>query len=332
MKKTALITGIGGQDGAYLAKKLLDEGYRVVGTTRTVSNFDNFRLRYLAIHDQIILTRLNEINVDAVKDLISQYRPTEVYNLAAQSSVARSFQNPFETIHYNILSTLAWLQAVKESTLPIRFYQATSSEMFGNINPSNLPLKENVIFHPASPYGISKAAAHWLVINFRESFGLFAVNGVLFNHESPLRGENYVIKKAISHLVSLHRGKSKMPLQLGNLDIKRDWGYAPHFVDAMYKIMQHPEPDDFLICSGTVLSLNEFINNVCHSLNLDREKYVISDRSLYRPNELMEIYGDPGKAKKALDWNYTLSSKELIDLLIQEEIKFQEWREIYEVV
>ncbi len=325
--KTAIITGIGGQDGAYLAQKLLSEGYKVIGTTRSISTFDNFRLRYLGIADQIILTRLNEINISSAKDLISQYHPTEIYNLAAQSSVAHSFKDPFETIQYNVLSVMSWLQAIMDTAPETRFYQASSSEMFGNIASEKLPLTENVIFHPASPYGISKATAHWLVVNYREAHGLFGANGILFNHESPLRGQGYVIKKVLSHLVAIHRGKKSEPIKMGNLAIKRDWGYAPAYVAAMHKILQQAASDDYLICSGNVMSLDTFISKSCEKLQVDKQRYILSDPLLFRPNELLEIYGDPAKAKNKLQWNYQITNDELIQLLIREEIKFQEWQE-----
>jgi GDPmannose 4,6-dehydratase len=325
--KTAIITGIGGQDGAYLARLLLREGYRVVGTTRALASFDDFRLKYLGISDQVIITRLNEVNVSAARDLIIQYQASEIYNLAAQSSVAHSFKEPFQTIEFNILSTLAWLQAIQDTSPQIRFYQATSSEMFGNIDPFKLPLKENVLFHPASPYGISKAAAHWLVINYRETYGLFGCNGILFNHESPLRGEGYVIKKTISHLVGLHRGTHKNRLRLGNLKIKRDWGYAPYFVEAMHLIMKQDTPDDYLICTGYVLSLEDLVHQVCLELDLKMEENVISDPALFRSNDLMIMYGDSGKAKSQLGWKYPLSTEDLIHTLIQDEIQFQIWKD-----
>ena len=323
--KTAIITGIGGQDGAYLAALLIQHGYRVIGTTRSVSAFDDYRLRYLGISDQVTLTRLNEINTASVTDLISLYKPAEIYNLAAQSSVGYSFQEPFETIQYNVMSVMSWLKAIADYAPHIRFYQASSSEMFGNISSDKLPLKENVIFHPASPYGISKAAAHWLVVNYRESHHLYGANGILFNHESPLRGSGYVIKKILSHLVSVHRGQSSAMLKIGNTAIRRDWGYAPHYVEAMHQILQQDTPDDYLICSGNVMSLDEFIDTACKKLTLDRNLYLLSDPSLYRPNDLMEIYGDPTKAREKLGWRHSLSNEALIDKLIEEEVKFQEW-------
>lgn len=325
--KTAIITGIGGQDGAYLAQHLISLGYRVIGTTRSVAAFDELRLRYLGIADQVQIVRLQEITISTVSDLLFMYKPSEVYNLAAQSSVSASFKEPFQTIEYNVLSVLAWVKSIADHAPETRFYQASSSEMFGNIAEDRLPLRENVIFHPASPYGISKATAHWIAVNFRESHNLFCANGILFNHESCLRGENYVIKKIISHLVRIHRTGIHSPIQVGNTQIRRDWGYAPDYVKAMHLVLQRSLPDDYLICSGNVSSLDEFIQSACDLLQIDKGSTIQHDPSLYRPNELMAIYGDPAKAKSLLGWHYSLSNKELLKKLIEDEIRFQEWRE-----
>ncbi|MBK7372348.1 MAG: GDP-mannose 4,6-dehydratase [Saprospiraceae bacterium] len=222
--KTAIITGIGGQDGAYLAQHLLQQGYRVVGTTRSVATFEDYRLRYLGIHLSVEIIRLREVNISAMADLLFTYQPDEVYNLTAQSSVAASFKDPFDTIEYNVLTVLAWVKAISDYAPHTRFYQASSSEMFGNISPEVLPLKENVIFHPASPYGISKATAHWIAVNYRESHQLYCACGILFNHESPLRGFAYVIKKILSHLVTIHRTGIDRPLLVGNTSIKKRLG------------------------------------------------------------------------------------------------------------
>lgn len=322
---TAIITGIGGQDGAYLAKYLISLGYRVTGITRSLSSFQDFRLKYLGILGQVRLIECRNIDKESLVRILDEIRPHEVYNLAAQSSVGLSFEQPYTTIQFNILSVLSWLEAILESNRAIKFYQASSSEMFGNIDKNKLPLRENLMFHPASPYGISKASAHWLVVNYREARQLFAANGILFNHESVLRGMNYVVKKIINHLVKIHLHGTDQPLSVGNTAIRRDWGYAPFYVEAMHKILQHKVADDFLVCSGNVMSLGDLIDKACSRLALDRERYVKTDPALYRPSELFEIYGDPSKARQELGWKYDLSNDELIAKLIEDEMDFIRW-------
>jgi len=267
-----------------------------------------------------------EINKDNLIQLIDRLQPDEIYNLAAQSSVGLSFDIPYETIQFNVLSVLSWLEAITSTNKHIKFYQASSSEMFGNLKSEQLPLRENLLFHPASPYGISKAAAHWIIINYREAQQLFAANGILFNHESCLRGPHYVVKKIIHHLVQIHLGLIDRVLEVGNTSIRRDWGYAPLYIQAMYRILQEHKPDDFLICSGNVMSLEELIHQVCIQLNLDKEKYVRVDSNLFRPNELVEIYGDPAKANSILNWNYSMTNNQLIQQLIVDEIEFIHWQ------
>lgn len=322
---TAIITGIGGQDGAYLAKYLISLGYRVTGITRSFSSFQDFRLKYLGILDQVRLIECREMDRESLVRILDEIRPDEIYNLAAQSSVGLSFEQPYATIQFNILSVLSWLEAILETDKSIKFYQASSSEMFGNIDKNKLPLRENLMFHPASPYGISKASAHWLVVNYREARQLFAANGILFNHESALRGMNYVVKKIINHLVKIHLQWTDQPLSVGNTAIRRDWGYAPYYVEAMHKILQHKVADDFLVCSGNVMSLEDLIDKACSRLALDRDRYVKTDPALYRPSELFEIYGDPSKARLELGWKYDLSNDELIGKLIEDEMDFIRW-------
>ncbi len=322
---TTIITGIGGQDGAYLAKYLISLGYRVTGITRSLSSFQDFRLKYLGILDQVRLIECREMDRESLVRILDEIRPDEVYNLAAQSSVGLSFEQPYATIQFNILSVLSWLEAILETDKSIKFYQASSSEMFGNIDKNKLPLRENLMFHPASPYGISKASAHWLVVNYREARQLFAANGILFNHESVLRGMNYVVKKIINHLVKIHLNYTDQPLSVGNTAIRRDWGYAPYYVEAMHKILQHKVADDFLVCSGNVMSLEDLIDKACSRLSLDRDRYVKTDPALYRPSELFEIYGDPSKARQELGWKYDLSNDELIGKLIEDEMDFIRW-------
>ena len=327
MSKIALITGITGQDGAYLSKLLLEKGYKVFGVTRNLKTVNNRSLRYLNVADQLGLIELPLLDKERVWQILRNINPTEIYNLSSQSSVGYSFIDPFNTLDYNIQSVLFWLEGIKTINPDIKFYQASSSEMFGNVRRSDLPLKESLVFHPASPYGISKASAHWLAVNYRESNNLFSACGILFNHESSLRGENFVVKKIINAAVKIKLGLVNKPITLGNLDIQRDWGYAPDYVNAMWMILQQDEPSDFLICSGNVMSLNELVENVFDYLGLDHEKYIVQDESLFRPNELEIIYGDNSKAKSQLGWDYNLSNKELIELLIEDEYKFIEWEQ-----
>ncbi|MFT6240785.1 MAG: GDPmannose 4,6-dehydratase [Akkermansiaceae bacterium] len=323
-KKTALIVGITGQDGAYLALHLLDQGYKVIGTSRDVRRTDLYRLDYLGIRDRVSLCSLDVLNRTWVHDCFERYQPNEIYNLAAQSSVGKSFQRPAETLSYNTNSVLNLLEAIREVDSNIRFYQASSSEMFGNISPEVLPVKEGQIFHPASPYAVSKAAAHWIAVNYREAYGMFVSCGILFNHESVLRGDDYVTRKIMSAAFEMLDGR-KAPLLLGNVDVVRDWGYAPKYVEAMWLMLQQPEPSDFLICSGQKCSLRQYVYTVFQRLGLDPDKQVGTDPSLYRAVDLNEMYGNNQKARSQLGWNYSQSIDELIECLIQDERAFRNW-------
>ena len=323
--KIALILGVTGQDGSYLSKLLFEKGYKVIGTTRDLVNSNKRNLKYLQIENSIELIELRELDFENIKKTIRKYRPDEIYNLGAQSSVAYSFRNPIETISYNIISVLYLLETIKHENPHSKFYQASSSEMFGNLAKTNLPLKESLVFHPASPYGVSKATAHWLSVNYREANNIFASCGILFNHESVLRGPNYVIKKIINSAVKIEMGLISEPIQVGNIQIERDWGYAPKYVEAMWKMLQLDYPDDFLICSGNIISLEKFIEYIFLKLKLDKEKYIKIDKNLYRPVDLMKIYGDNSKAKNNLGWEYSLSNEELIDQLIIDEYNYIQW-------
>jgi len=323
--KSALIIGITGQDGAYLSKFLLDKGYDVLGITRNILEPDLNRLSFLGIENEIELIEIVNTDSDRIERILNKYKPNEIYNLGAQSSVGQSFVDPFGTVSYNILSVVSWLEGIKKYDLPTRFYQASSSEMFGNVRESDLPLKESLIFHPASPYGVSKAAAHWLTVNYREANQLFCSCGILFNHESTLRGQNYVIKKIINAAVKIKMGLSNKSINVGNISIKRDWGYAPKYVEAMWLILQHHRADDFLICSGNVTSLEGMIITIMDELGLDVKQYIQIDPDLFRPVDLEEIYGDNNKAKSQLKWDYNMSHKDLIKQLIIDEYEFIEW-------
>ena len=325
MIKKAIIIGITGQDGSYLAELLLQKGYKVYGITRDILDYDDKKLQYLGINNDVEILELSSLDKDRIIKVLKKISPAEVYNLSSQSSVGYSFIDPFSTLNYNVLSVLNWLYAIKAADNKIKFYQASSSEMFGNVPVEDLPLKESLIFHPASPYGISKAAAHWVVVNYRESNNIFSSCGILFNHESPLRGENYVVKKVINTAVKIKKGLHGGPLILGNLGVKRDWGYAPEYVKAMWLILQQKVPGDFLICSGNVMALKDLVSEVFESLGLDISLHLQQDPSLLRPVDLEIIYGDNTKAKEQLGWDYNISNKELIKKLIAEEEKFIDW-------
>ena len=326
MTKKAIIAGITGQDGAYLAQLLLGKGYKVYGITRDILDHNEENLQYLDIADDIEMIELSSLDKERVIKVLKKIGPHEVYNLSSQSSVGYSFQDPFSTLNYNILSVLNWLEAIIVTDKEIKFYQASSSEMFGNVPVADLPLKESLVFHPASPYGISKAAAHWLAVNYRQSHNLFSACGILFNHESPLRGKNYVVKKIINTALKIKMGLHSGPLILGNLNVKRDWGYAPEYVKAMWLILQQDEPGDFLICSGNVMSLKELTEEVFDILGLDMESQLSHDNGLIRPVDLDITYGDNTKAKSQLGWEYNITNRQLIEILIKEEAMFIEWK------
>ena len=326
MSKLVIITGICGQDGPFLAQFLLEKGYHVVGTTRSVVNTNEAGLQFLGIRSEVELIEINDFSVDSLRKIINTHKPSEIYNLAAQSSVGDSFKQPIATVQNNVMSVLSWLEAIKHEAQDIAFYQASSSEMYGNVRSEDLPIKEGLIFNPASPYGISKASAHWLTVNYREAHGLRTGCGILFNHESALRGPNYVIKKVLHQSILIAEGIQKTPIQVGNLSIERDWGYAPEYIKAMWGILQQDQLDDYHICSGTVISLKEFISKIFSNLNLDPEKHLSIDSLLYRPVDLQTIYGDNTKAKNILNWNYSLTTDELIKQLIEDEYSYMEWQ------
>ena len=322
--KVALISGISGQDGAYLAKFLLSKNYKVVGLVRPNQTKMIKGLVFLGIGEDVILEEVDLLDRIAVENLIKGYSPDEFYNLAAQSSVGLSFKTPVDTFEFNTASVINVLEAIRKYSKATKYYQASSSEMFGNINRDNLPLKETILFNPVSPYGISKASAHWITINYREAYGLKACCGILFNHESCLRGENFVIKKIIKTALDIKNGKAKI-LPLGNLAIQRDWGYAPKFVEAMWLMLQKENLDDYLICSGQVSRLGTIAKKVFDVLGLDFDKHVRIEKTLMRDLELDIIFGDNSKAKNELGWNYDICLDQLIETLIEDEQKYQKF-------
>ena len=259
--------------------------------------------------------------------MLIEVGPDEFYNLAAISSVGLSFKQPLLTFDFNTRSVLTILESIRLVSPKTRFYQASSSEMFGNVGKSSLPIRESFLFHPVSPYGISKASAHWLTVNYREAYKLQTCCGILFNHESALRPANFVIKKVLQSVLQIKDGKAKS-LELGNINVIRDWGYAPLYVEAMWRMMQEKEMSDYLICSGRPVSLKIFVNKIFAKLGLDANEYLITNDSLFRSLDLDIIYGDNRKAKEKLKWTHELDEDELIDQLIRDEIDFNNWRVI----
>lgn len=324
--KTALITGITGQDGAYLGNLLLGKGYRVIGLTRQVDFSKAENLHFLRIHSKIIFANYDLTRFSEVLECLETFQPDEVYNLAAQSSVGKSFHHPQDTFEFNTLSVINLLEGIRKVKPNIRFYQASSSEMFGNVSLHNLPIRESLLFHPVSPYGISKASAHWLAVNYREAYGLFTACGILFNHESALRGESFVIKKIINTSLKIKSGETK-ELTVGNLAISRDWGYAPKYVEAMWLMLQQAHPSDYVICSGNVTSLLSLLTNVFNQLDLDLREHIRLDPNLMRSLDLGIIYGDNNKAKFELGWEYDMDHHQLTSKLIEDERIWIKWKE-----
>jgi GDPmannose 4,6-dehydratase len=315
MSNIALITGITGQDGAYLSKLLLSRGYKVIGLMRSISggNFD--RLKYLGVYDQIQLMECDLKDISQILHIFRDTKPTEIYNLAAQSSVSMSFQQPIGTIDFNITSVINLLEAVRFIDPSIKFYQASSSEMFGRVN--TLPITEASHVHPLSPYAISKVTGHYICINYRESYGLYTSCGILFNHESYLRGENFFIKKLLRGALEIKHGEREY-LEFGNLDIKRDFGWSEKYVEAMWLMLQQEKPDDYLICSGVSISLKEIVYYVFDKLDISRSKIRINEK-LFRPTEIEDIYGSNEKARKSLNWDYQMDFRDVLDIILEEE-------------
>lgn len=298
--KKALICGVGGQDGAYLAKLLLEKGYQVVGTSRDAmaTSFDS--LRYLGILEQIETVSMAINDFRSVFHTLKRYAPDEIYNLAGQTSVGLSFEQPVETMESITGGTLNLLEAIRFVDYPVRFYNAGSSECFGDTGDN--PANEITPFQPRSPYAVAKASAHWLVHNYREAYGLFACTGILFNHESPLRPARFVTQKIVRSATRIAQG-SKEKLYLGNIAIKRDWGWAPDYVEAMWRMLNSDKPDDYVIATGRTVSLEYFIAKVFEQFDLDWRVHVEVDSTLLRPTDIMNGRADPSKAKAELGWS-----------------------------
>jgi len=320
--KKALITGITGQDGSYLAELLLAKGYEVHGIIRRASTFNTSRINNLYEDPHINGVRLflhyGDIadSTNLIK-LLYRIQPDEVYHLAAQSHVRVSFDIPEYTGDVTGLGTIRLLEAIREVGLNTRFYQAGSSEMFGLVQ--QVPQNETTPFYPRSPYGAAKVYAHWITVNYRESYGLFACNGILFNHESPRRGETFVTRKITRAVAQIQAGLQDK-LYLGNLEAKRDWGYAKEYVEAMWLMLQQETPDDYVIATGETHSVREFLHEAFSQVGLDWEKYVVHDVRYERPAEVELLIGDASKAKAKLGWEPRTTFHELVSLMVEEEI------------
>jgi len=317
--KTACITGFTGQDGSYLAQLLIRENYRVIGLTRSYNNINTATFKYLNIEDKVIIEECDLLDFSSIIKILLKYSPDEFYNLAAQSSVGISFEQPIGTINYNTQSLLNILESIRLLKLDTKVYQASSSEMFGRVK--TLPVTENTPLHPLSPYAISKASAYWIGINYRESYGINCTNGVLFNHESYLRSPNFFVKKVIRTSLEIKNGHADV-LKVGNIDVKRDFGYAPDYVQAMWLSLQQDKANDYIICSGTSIYLRDIITYVFDYLSIPQNK-LVEDPHLFRPTDIEDIYGDNTKAKTELKWDYDKSFFDVLDILINEESKSQ---------
>lgn len=313
MNKKAIIFGISGQDGAYLAALLLDKGYQVFGTSRDaqISTFRN--LSTLGIRDRVTLKSAAMSDFRSVLQALTRTRPDEIYNLAGQSSVGLSFEQPVETFDSISHATLNILEAIRFLDLPCRFYNACSSECFGNTYGE--PATETTPFRPRSPYAVAKAAAFWEVANYREAYGLFACSGILFNHESPLRPERFVTQKIVAGAAAIAAGKTDH-LRLGNLSIQRDWGWAPEYVDAMWRILQQDTPDDFIIATGRTFSLEEFVDQVFTAYGLHWRDHVQTNQDLLRPSDILVSSADPSKAHRLLGWWAASTMPDVVQLMV----------------
>ncbi|MFH2138233.1 MAG: GDP-mannose 4,6-dehydratase [Candidatus Omnitrophota bacterium] len=320
MAKRAFITGITGQDGSYLAEFLLKKGYEVHGLVRRVALEDPehrlWRLKHIL--NKIHMHSGSLESYASVFNIIEKVKPDECYHLAAQSFVSYSFEDEFSTINTNINGTLHILSAVKQRMPQCKFYFAASSEMFGLVRET--PQDENTPFHPRSPYGISKVAGFDLTRNYRESYGLFGCSGILFNHESPRRGFEFVTRKISRGVVRIKLGLSK-ELRLGNLDAKRDWGFAGDYVEAMWMMLQQEKPDDYVISTGETHSVKEFVEAAFSCLKLDWKKYVVEDEQFFRPAEVNLLVGSYEKARKKLGWTPKIKFKELVDIMVKEDME-----------
>ena len=321
--RRALITGITGQDGSYLSELLISKGYEVHGIIRRSSSFNTERIDHL-YHDphektvRLVLHYGDLTDGSSLRSIISQIQPNEIYNLAAQSHVRVSFDQPVYTVEADALGTLVLLEAIRDACPTARYYQAGSSEMFGKVRET--PQKETTPFYPRSPYGCAKVFSHWQTVNYREAYGLFASNGILFNHESPRRGETFVTRKITRAATRIKEGLQDT-LYLGNLEAKRDWGFAGDYVEAMWLMLQQGEPDDFVVATGETYSVREFVQATFSILGLDWERHIRLDPRYLRPTEVDLLLGDSTKARKVLGWSPRVGFRQLIEMMVEADWK-----------
>lgn len=313
---TALITGITGQDGSYLAEFLLEKGYDVIGMVRRSSTVTWERIEH--IKDQISIVQGDLHDQSSLLNLVKEAQPSEIYNLAAQSFVPTSWNQPTLTGEVTGLGVARMLEVIRIVNPDIRFYQASSSEMFGKVR--EVPQKEDTPFYPRSPYGVAKVYGHWITVNYRESYDLFAVSGILFNHESPRRGLEFVTRKITDAVARIKLGLADQ-LALGNLDSRRDWGYAKDYVRAMWLMLQLDAPDDFVVGTGETHSVRDFCQAAFSHVGLNYEDFVVQDPRFYRPAEVDLLVSDPGKAKKVLGWEPTVNFEELVSLMVEADLE-----------
>ena len=316
MTKTALFTGVTGQDGSYLAELLLDKGYRVVGMTRRTSVATDERIAHLL--DRIELVQGDLLDQASLVSALAGTSPDEVYNLAAQSFVPTSWNQPVLTGEFTALGVTRILEAIRQVDPRIRFYQASSSEMFGRVR--DVPQTEATPFHPRSPYGVAKAYGHFLTVNYRESYGMFAVSGILFNHESPRRGLEFVTRKITHGVARIALGQTT-ELRLGNLDARRDWGFAGDYVRAMWAMLQQPDPEDFVVATGVDHSVRDVCRVAFERAGLDYERHVVIDPALLRPAEVDHLLGDASRARARLGWQPEVGFEELIGMMVDADLE-----------
>ncbi|HEY2773927.1 MAG TPA: GDP-mannose 4,6-dehydratase [Candidatus Binatia bacterium] len=323
MAKRAFITGVTGQDGSYLAEYLLRHGYEVHGLVRRTSTVTRTRIDHLYVDPRepgarFFLHYGDMTDALRLRDLVDTIAPDEIYNLAAQSHVRVSFDEPAFTAQVDALGAVNLLEAVRRMKNPARFYQASSSEMFGKV--AEVPQNEKTPFHPRSPYGCAKVYAHFQTVNYREAYGLFAASGILFNHESPRRGESFVTRKITRAAARIKLGLQQT-LVLGNLDARRDWGFAPDYVEAMWRMLQHREPDDFVIATGETHSIADFLDRAFSLLDLDWKRHVVTDSRFERPTEVDMLLGDSSKARRVLEWEPRTLFDDLVRVMVESDLE-----------
>ena len=314
--KCALITGITGQDGSYLAELLLQQGYKVIGMVRRTSTVNFDRIKH--IQDDIEVVQGDLLDQSSLIEILREYRPQEVYNLAAQSFVPTSWKQPVLTGEFTALGVTRILEAVRNVDPTIRFYQASSSEMFGKVQ--EVPQTEKTPFYPRSPYGVAKVYGHWITVNYRESYNLYACSGILFNHESPRRGLEFVTHKITHAVAKIKLGQAK-DLHLGNLDSKRDWGYAGDYVRAMWLMLQQAQPDDYVVATGETHSVREFCELAFDHVGLKWEQYVVQDPAFMRPAEVDHLIGNPARAGQVLGWEPSVTFQQLVQMMVDADLE-----------